>query len=121
MEEIISRVADAAGIDTATARKAIAVMLDLVAKEAPAEKVAPLFSALPGAEALAGEGSGGGGLMGALGGGLMSAYGKLTDAGLDTGQMRQAGETLFAAAREAAGEEAVDDVVKSIPGLANLV
>ena len=121
MQEIIDKVAAAAGIDAATARRAAAIVLDLIVREAPADKTRRLFSALPGANDLAKEGAGGGGLFGALGGNLGAAYGKLKDAGLDTDQMRAAGETLLACAREAAGEDAVDDIVKSIPGLAKLV
>lgn len=121
MQTIIDKVAAAAGIDAATARKAAAVVLDLIAREAPRDKVERLFAALPGADALAREGTGGGGLLGALGGNLGAAYSKLRDAGLDTDQMRSAGQTLLASAREAAGEEAVDDILKSIPGLAKLV
>jgi hypothetical protein len=121
MQEIIARVAQAAGIDEATARKAAAIVLDLIAHEAPRDKVDALFAALPGADALAAEGSGGGGLFGALGGNLGAAYAKLGQAGLTTGQMRQAGETLLACARETAGDALTDDIVKSIPGLSKLV
>jgi uncharacterized protein (DUF2267 family) len=121
MEEIIDKVAAAAGIDRATARRATAVVLDLIVREAPADKTRKLFAALPGANDLAREGAGGGGLFGALGGNMGAAYAKLKDAGLDTDQMRGAGKTLLAEARAVAGDEKVDEIVKSIPGLSKLV
>jgi hypothetical protein len=121
MQEIIDKVAAAAGIDAATARRAAAIMLDLIIREAPADKTRRLFAALPGANELAKEGAGGGGLFGALGGNLGAAYAKLGKAGLSTDQMRQAGETLLACARETAGDEITDDILESIPGLTKLV
>ena len=121
MQDLIARVGSASGIDDDTARKAIAIVLDLIKSEAPDEKVSELFAKMPGAEELAGEAGGSGGLFGALGGSTMAAFSKLTKAGLSTGQMQSAGKALFSYAEEHAGEDLVNEVAKSIPGLAKFV
>ena len=84
MQEIIERIATAAGIDAATAEKAIGIILGFLQKEGPASEVTDLIKSIPGAPELvaehAGEGGGGslGGLMGMMGGsgGLMALAGK---------------------------------------------
>ena len=49
MEELISRVAAAAGLDAATARKAVAIILQFLEKEGPRGEVADMINAIPGA------------------------------------------------------------------------
>ena len=130
MEEIISRVAAAAGIDNDTAKNAVAEILAFVKKEAPEGPVGEMLAKIPGGEALAasvaGEG-GGGGLMGALGGlmggggGLMALAGKLTGLGLGMGEMQSVGKEVFAYAREKAGEDVVGQIAGSIPGLSQFI
>ena len=130
MEEIISRVAAAAGIDNDTAKNAVAEILAFVKKEAPEGPVSEMLAKIPGGEALAatvaGEG-GGGGLMGALGGlmggggGLMALAGKLTGLGLGMGEMQSVGKEVFAYAREKAGEDVVGQIAGSIPGLSQFI
>jgi hypothetical protein len=51
MDELIGRLVDTAGIDKATAEKVVAIILDFLNKEGPAETVKPLIDALPGAAA----------------------------------------------------------------------
>ncbi|WP_293853401.1 DUF2267 domain-containing protein [uncultured Alsobacter sp.] len=132
MDELVTKIADATGLDAAAASGAIGIVLDFLRKEAPADKVAAMFSAMPGAEALADQAAasdtGGkpGGLMGALGGlmgggGLMALAGKLTGAGLSMDQMQTLGRELFAFGREKAGEDAMGEVVASVPGLSQFV
>jgi hypothetical protein len=130
MEEIISRVAAAAGIDNDTAKNAVAEILAFVKKEAPEGPVGEMLAKIPGGEALAasvaGEG-GGGGLMGALGGlmggggGLMALAGKLMGLGLGMGEMQSVGKEVFAYAREKAGEDVVGQIAGSIPGLSQFI
>lgn len=129
MDEIIARVAAAAGIDTDTASKAVAEILAFIKAEGPAGPVADMMNKIPGATDLAasvGGGGGGGGLMGALGGlmgggGLMALAGKLGTLGLGMGEMQTVGKELFAAAREKAGEDVVGQIAGSIPGLSQFV
>lgn len=122
MDELIGRVAAAAGIDEATAHKAVGVVFDLISKEGDSRKVAELFDKVPGAAALAQEGAAdSGGFFGALGGPAMAAFGKLNKAGMSPEQMKSAGKELLAYAEEIAGPELVKDVANSIPGLAKFV
>ena len=131
MEELYSRVAQAAGIDAGVAQKAVGQILAFLKKEGPAEPVAEVFGKIPGAAeaaaAAGGESGGGGGLMGALGGlmggggGLMGLAGKLTGIGLGMGEMQSVGKEVFAYAREKAGEDAVGQIAGSIPGLGQFI
>lgn len=131
MEELIQRVAQAAGIDASVAQTAIGHILAFLRKEGPEGPVSEVFSKIPGAaEAAAAAdagGGGGGGLMGALGGlmggggGLMGLAGKLTGAGLGMGEMQSVGKEVFAYAREKAGEDTVGQIAGAIPGLGQFI
>ena len=129
MDELIARVAQAAGVDPEVARKAIAEILGFLKKEGPQDQVAQLLEKLPGGVELAasaGQSEGGGGLMGGLmgmmgGGGLMGLAGKLTGLGLGMGEMQAVGKELFAAGREQAGEDVMGQIAGSIPGLGQFI
>jgi len=132
MDELIAKLTQAAGIDAATAQKAVGIILSFLQKEAPAEHVEQAIAAIPGAqqaaEQQAGEAAGGGGLMAGLGGlmgggagGLMALAGQLTGAGLSMGQMQTVGKELFAHVREKAGEDVVGGIVAAVPGLSQFV
>ncbi|HRJ70146.1 MAG TPA: DUF2267 domain-containing protein [Beijerinckiaceae bacterium] len=126
MEAFLQRIADAAGIDTETARKAVGIIFAFLKKEAPAESEA-LLNATPGAAELAAEhGGGGGGMMGGLmgmmpGGGIMALGGQLMGAGLSMGQIQTVSKELFAIGRETAGEDAMGAIVGAVPGLSQFV
>ncbi len=120
MEDLIARISAEAGIDPATAQKAVGMILAFLRKEGPRADVDALFAAIPGAAEAAGGGSSGGapgGLLGAIGGGLMGLAGQLSGLGLGMGQMQTIGRQVFAYAREKAGDEAVGQVVAAVPGL----
>jgi hypothetical protein len=126
MEELLARVTQATGLDQATARKAIGIILGYLKKEGPPNEVNQLLAALPGAEeviAQTGEGGGGGlmGMMGSMGGGVMALGGQLMGAGVSMGQMQPLGRELFAYGREKAGEDVMGPIVGSIPGLQQFV
>lgn len=127
MEELLTRVTQATGLDQATARKAIGIILAFLKKEGPEAEVNQLLAAMPGAEeavAQAGGGNGGGGLMGmvgSMGGGVMALGGQLMAAGVSMGQMQPLGRELFAFGREKAGEDVMGPIVGSIPGLQQFV
>ena len=127
MEELIERVAQAAGIEAGTARQAVAQILAFLQKEGPADAVNEVMAKLPGATELAAtasEGSGGG-LMGALGGlmggGLMGLAGKLGSLGLGMGEMQTVGREVLGYARETAGEDKVGEIAAAIPGLSQML
>ena len=131
MDELIARVAQAAGIEPDTAGKAIAAILNFLQKEGPPAEVAQLLEKLPGSSDLLAANvdapSGGGGLMGGLmgmmggGGGLMGLAGKLTGLGLGMGEMQSVGKELFAAGREHAGEDLMGTIAASVPGLGQFI
>ncbi len=133
MDELIAKLTQAAGIDAATARHAIAIILNFLKKEAPAEQVDKAVASIPGAEQAALEQAGtsaGGGVAGAMAGlgglmggagGLMALAGQLTGAGLSMGQMQAVAKELFAHVREKAGEDVVGGIVAAVPGLSQFV
>lgn len=130
MDELTDRVASATGLDSATARQAVVLILGFLAKEGPPEDVAALSQAIPGAQtaidaADAEEGGGGLGsrLMGMMGatGGLMGLAGKLTGLGLGMDQMQTAGREIFAYCKDKVGEERLGRIAGSIPGLSQFV
>ena len=126
MEELLTRVTQATGLDQATARKAIGIILSFLKKEGPADEVNQLLAAMPGAEevmAQAGDTGGGGvmGMMGAMGGGVMALGGQLMGIGVSMGQMQPLGKELFTYGREKAGEDVMGPIVGSIPGLSQFV
>ena len=127
MEELLARITQQTGLDQATARKAIAIILAYLKKEGPPNEVGQLLAAMPGAEdviADAGNVGGGGGLTGmmtSMGGGVMALGGQLMAAGVSMGQMQPLGRELFAYGREKAGEDVMGAIVGSIPGLSQFV
>ncbi|MGX5721824.1 hypothetical protein [Shinella zoogloeoides] len=130
MNDLVSRVADAVGIDAALAEKAIGMMLGFLQREAADGPVAKMIEAIPGASDLVaqynGEGEGKGllgGLMSALGagGGVMGLGQQLMSQGLGMGEITGLAKETIAVAREHAGSDVVDEVVASVPGLSQFV
>lgn len=126
MNDLVTRVADAVGIEPAVAEKAIGMMLGFLQREAADGPVARMIEAIPGASELVaqynGEGSGGGGLLGGLmsaigGGGIMGLGQQLMSQGLGMGEISGLAKETIAVAREHAGNDVVDEVVASVPGL----
>ncbi len=125
MEDLIARVAAAAGVETEIAKKSVEMILAFVRKEGPEAEVDALFAAVPGATEAADAGSNGGGalngLIGAMGGGVMALAGRLTSLGLGMSEMQTIGREVFAYVREKAGDELVGQVAAAIPGLAQFL
>ncbi|MBF9195291.1 DUF2267 domain-containing protein [Microvirga terrestris] len=126
MDELIARVTQKTGLDAATARKAIGIILGYLQKEGPSSEVNQLIAALPGAQDAIEEGKTGGsgglmGMMGSMGGGVMALGGQLMGIGVSMGQMQPLGKELFTYGREKAGEDVMGPIVGSIPGLSQFV
>jgi hypothetical protein len=132
MDELIAKLTQAAGIDAATAEKAVGIILNFLRQQAPAEAVEQATAAIPGAQQAAeqqaqAQAGGIGGAIAGLGGlvggngGLMALAGQLTSAGLSMGQMQTVGKTLFAHVREKAGEDVVGGIVSAVPGLSQFI
>ncbi|WVT74177.1 hypothetical protein QM996_03425 [Sinorhizobium chiapasense] len=130
MNELVTRVAENVGIEPATAEKAVGMILGFLQREAADGPVARMIEAIPGASELIaqynGEGSGGGGLLGGLmsaigGGGVMALGQQLMSQGLGMGEITSLAKETIAFAKEKAGDDVVDEVVASVPGLSQFV
>lgn len=53
MDELISRIMAASGLDQSLAQKAVGIILAFLQKEGPAAEIGQLMAALPGAQELA--------------------------------------------------------------------
>ncbi|MDQ0455213.1 hypothetical protein [Rhizobium paknamense] len=128
MSEIVTRIADNVGIAPDVAEKALGMMLGFLQREGDDGAVARMIEAMPGAPELVarynGEGKSGGllgGLMSAIGGGIMGLGQQLMSLGLGMGEITSLARETMAVAREHAGDEVVDKVVASVPGLSQFV
>ncbi|MDB5524201.1 MAG: hypothetical protein JWM58_1964 [Rhizobium sp.] len=123
MSEIVTQIAEATGLDPATAEKAIGMMLGFLEKEGDDGAVRKMIAAIPGAAELTSEhgGDGGGFLGGLIGGGIMGLGQQLMGLGLGMGEITALARQTIAAARQYAGDEVVDQVVASVPGLGQFI
>jgi len=131
MNEVVTQIADRVGIAPDLAEKALGMMLGFLQREADDGPVAKMIEAIPGGADLVaqfnGEGAGGGllgGLMSALGGGgggIMGLGQKLMSEGLGMGEITALAKETIAVAKQYAGDEIVDQVVASVPGLSQFV
>jgi len=127
MNDLVNRVAENVGLDPVITEKSIGMMLGFLQREAADGPVARMIEAIPGASDLVaqynGEGSGGllGGLMIAMGGGVMGLGQQLMSQGLGMSEITGLAKETLAIAREHAGDEVVDEVVASVPGLSQFV
>ena len=135
MDNVIARVATAANLSPEVARKAVALIVDFVQREASEDAVKDLFDKAPALQAIVasgsptgGEGMGLGlkGLMGIAagamgGGGLMALGGQLMGLGLSRDQIQTAGKEVFSYAREVAGDQTIGELAASIPGLSQFI
>jgi hypothetical protein len=124
MSEIVNQIAAATGIDPELAEKALGMMLGFLEKDGDDGAVQKMIAAIPGAAELISEhaGDGGGGFLGALtGGGIMGLGQQLMGAGLGMGEITALARQTITVAKQYAGEETVDQVVASIPGLGQFI
>ncbi len=123
MNELVKQVADSVGIDPDLAAKAIGMMLGFLSREADAGAVDTMIAAIPGASDLVAEhGEGGGGLLGGLmGGGVMGLGQQLMGAGLGMGEITGLAKQTMQVARQYAGDDVVEQVVASVPGLSQFI
>ncbi|MGM4908721.1 hypothetical protein [Rhizobium sp. 768_B6_N1_8] len=131
MNEIVTEIANRVGIAPDLAEKALGMMLGFLQREAADGPVAEMIEKIPGATELVaqfnGEGSSsGGGLLGGLmsalgGGGIMGLGQQLMSEGLGMSEITSLAKETIAIAKEHAGEEVVDQVVASVPGLSQFV
>jgi hypothetical protein len=126
MEELITRIVSNVGLDEATAHSAVRVILSFLFEQGDRTRMAELIAAVPGAaeyieDSEADSSATLGGLAGLMGGGAMEVLGKLQGLGLGMGQIQGVTQQTVEFAREKVGEEAVNEIVGSIPGLSQFV
>lgn len=131
MNEVVDQIAAKAGIDPALAEKAVGMILGFLQREAADGPIARMIEAIPGASELVaqynGEGAGGGGgLLGGLmsaigGGGIMGLGQQLMSQGIGMSEITTLAKETIAVARQHAGDETVDQVIASVPGLSQFV
>lgn len=126
MNDLVNQIADRTGIAPGTAETAVGMMLAFLQKEGDPAAVDKMISAIPGGEALVAGAAGGGGgllggLMGAMGGGVMALGQQLMSQGLGMGEITALARETIAVAKQYAGEDVVDQVVASVPGLSQFV
>jgi hypothetical protein len=114
MDQLIADVAAKTGVSTSVARKALAIIIAFIAREAPPDRAAPVLDKLPGARELANEST-------ARGSGVMGVFNDLTAAGLGLNGVQQSAKMFVAHAQRQAGQKDVDALVRSIPGLSQFV
>jgi hypothetical protein len=118
MDELIERLVANVGVERSAAEKAVGVILEFLRKEGPPDKVQALIDRIPGAEALIAKQSEGGGFSM---GGIMGAGTKMMSAGLSMAQVQGVTRETIAYAREKIGDDAVGEIVGTIPGLGQFV
>ncbi len=127
MQTLIANIAKQAGISEDVAQQAVQIILKFLATEGPKDKVAALLDNMPEAKAMVGDAAADGGgksLLGSLlggGGGAMSAFKDLSGLGLEMGEIQTIAEGTLDYAKEQAGEDTVNDIIGSIPGLSQLI
>ena len=125
MTALVAQIAAATGLDTATAEKAIGLMLGFLEREGDDVATHKMIAAVPGARELVSQWGheGNGGLLGSLfgGNGIMGLGQQLMGLGLGMGEITALARQTIAVAREYAGDELVDQVVASVPGLGQFV
>ncbi|CAN7761899.1 hypothetical protein [Mesorhizobium sp. LjNodule214] len=119
MEEFVSRIATNVGVDPALADKAVGMMLGFLQREAADGPAARMIEAIPGASELVakhdGEDAEGGSVL--AGGGVVGFGQQLMNEGLSLGNIAGLANETIAFAKEHAGDELVDEVLNSVPGL----
>jgi hypothetical protein len=121
MDELVDQVVGNVGIARPVAERAVGIILDFLATEGPADKVKAMLERLPGAaEAAAAAHAEGGGLLGGMGG-IMGVGSRLMSAGLGMSEIQGVSRVLIAHAREKAGDQDVNAIVDSIPGLSQFL
>ncbi len=121
MDELIGRLVANVGVDRAAAEKAVAIILQFLVQEGPADKVQDLVDKLPGAAAAIQAAPADNGAGGVFGSGVMAAGTRMMAAGLSMGQVQAVTRETIAFARERVGEDAVGEIVGAIPGLGQFI
>ena len=119
MDELIDRIVTNVGVARPVAETSVGIILDYLIKEGPSDKVQTLLGGLSNADAALQAARSAADLGGAFSGlgGIMGVGTRLMDLNLGMNQIRSITQELMTYSREKAGEEAVNEIVASIPAL----
>ncbi|MFN0262823.1 DUF2267 domain-containing protein [Tepidamorphus sp. 3E244] len=120
MQDLVQRIVSNVGVTEQQAEKSIEIILGFLKQAGPRDKVNELFEKLPGSVEAAGEDAGGG----MFGGGMMAAMGamgQMQAAGLGMGEVQSVTREVVDYAREHAGDDLVNEIIRSIPGISQFV
>ena len=122
LQVLVDHVSTETGLEPATSRKAIGIVLDFVQKNVPPGTSAAVIDPLPGARAAAAaaaedEAEGGGSATP----GLMGLADRLMAEGVGMGTMQSLGRAMFEGLRRHVGDGPVNDVAEAIPELRHVM
>jgi Protein of unknown function VcgC/VcgE (DUF2780) len=137
MDQIVTAIAQKLGIPEAVVRSGLGVLLNFLKQKAGGSEFGALLNMIPGAGDLANApapdagGGGGGNLLGNLIGSVSSLFGGQTadvgkavagleNAGIKTEQIAPFVQSFIGEAKKVAGEDTVNNLLSSVPALANL-
>jgi len=116
MDDLVDQVVGNVGIARPVAERAVGIVLDFLATEGPADTV----RAMPGTAEAAAAHAEGDGLLGSVGG-IMGVGSRLMSAGLGMSEIQGVARVLIAHARDKAGDQDVNAIVDSTPGLSQFL
>jgi hypothetical protein len=119
MQELLNRIAAETGLTSEQAMQAVGHILLYIKTEGTDPSVETMIDGTPGANEAIVQAGGASGADGAgmFGGGIMALGSKLMGLGLDMGGIQTVARELVSFARQHAGQEAVDRVIQTTPGL----
>lgn len=135
MDQIVTAIAQKLGIPEAVVRSGLGVLLNFLKQKAGGSEFGALLNMIPGANDLANapapDAAGGGNVFGNLIGSVTSMFGGQTadigkavagleNAGIKTEQIAPFVENFIGEAKKVAGEDTVNNLLQSVPALANL-
>jgi hypothetical protein len=125
LDEIIKIVSERLGVSESVARQAVKVLLEFACKRAAGTKLEKLLMGLPGVTSLLGKTAAaktrrssevGELVVGSIAD-IAKAFFELRAAGLRSSQIRPFLQTFFEKAREIAGPETIEEILRKIPAL----
>jgi hypothetical protein len=135
MDQIVTAIAQKLGIPEDVVRSGLGVLLNFLKQEAGGSEFGALLNMIPGASDLANApapgAAGGGNFLGNLIGSVSSMFGGQTatigkaveglqNAGINPAQVAPFVENFIGEAKKVAGEDTVNNLINSVPALANL-
>jgi hypothetical protein len=120
MDELVGRIAANVGVSRPVAEKAVGIILEFLAREAPPETVRELTGRLPGSESAIETARSEVGTFVGLGG-IMGVGTRLMGLGLGMPEIQGVTREFIGFAREQAGDETVNRFMDAIPGLRQFI